>query len=240
MGLTCYVIKLKNHGGFGMPSKLFLIIAIVLIILIIRIKNIGIAFRSINTLIHELSHAIMAIFTGGSVSEIKLNDNASGSCTTKSKGKFKTFLVSSSGYISSALFSYLIFFSLGKRWNEYFFYFFLVISVIALIFWIRNAYGIIWALAFASINLGLILVPNATANYGNYILLVFGLMIAIDNFLACLTLLYISVSSPKKAGDATNIAKTTKIPAFFWSLIFLAITLFIGYKSYLLFLNIFK
>ena len=240
MVLICYVIKHKNHGGFGMPTKTFIIIAITFIILVIRIKNIGIAFRSINTLIHELSHAIMALLTGGKVTEIKLNDNASGSCTTKSKGKFKTFLVSSSGYISSALFSLLLFYSLNKEWNQYFFYFFMFISIVALIFWIRNAYGIIWTLAFASINFALILIPNAIHNYSNYILLIFGLLIAIDNLIACLTLLYISIITPKKAGDATNIAKTTKIPAFIWALLFLTITIYICYQSYLLFLPIFQ
>lgn len=240
MALICYAIKHKNHGGFGMPSKTFIIIAITIIILVIRINNIGIAFRSINTLIHELSHAIMAILTKGKVTEIKLNDNASGSCTTKSKGKFKTFLVSSAGYIFSALFSYLLFYSIGEEWNKYFFYFFLAISVISLIFWIRNAYGIIWTLAFASINFALILIPNAIHNYSNYILLIFGLLIAIDNLIACLTIVYISIITPKKAGDATNIAKTTKIPAFIWSLLFLAFSVFIIYKSYLLFLPIFQ
>ena len=223
-----------------MPTKTFIIIAITFIILVIRIKNIGIAFRSINTLIHELSHAIMALLTGGKVTEIKLNDNASRSCRTKSKGNFKTFLVSSSGYISSALFSLLLFYSLNKEWNQYFFYFFMFISIIALIFWIRNAYGIIWTLAFASINFALILIPNAIHNYSNYILLIFGLLIAIDNLIACLTLLYISIITPKKAGDATNIAKTTKIPAFFWALLFLTITIYICYQSYLLFLPIFQ
>ncbi|MCK9163444.1 MAG: M50 family metallopeptidase [Bacteroidales bacterium] len=222
-----------------MPSKTFVIIAIILIIMVIRIKNIGIAFRSINTLIHEISHAIMAILMGGSVTEIKLNDNASGSCTTKSKGKFKTFLVSSSGYIFSSLFSYLLFISLGKDWNQYFFYFFLSISVFALIFWIRNTYGIIWTLTFASINLSLILLPTTILNFSNHILLVFGLLIAIDNLLACLSLVYISVSTPKKAGDATNIAKTTKTPAFIWAILFLGFSTFIGYKSYLFFLSSF-
>lgn len=235
----CYHIRLRKHGGFGMPTKMFLFIAIVLIIMVIRIKGIGIAFRSINTLIHELSHAFMAIVTGGKVTEIKLNNNASGSCTTKSKGKLKTFLVSSAGYMSSALFSYLLFYSLGKDWNEYFFYFFLTISIFALIFWIRNTYGIIWTLVFASINLSLILLPNTILSFSNHILLVFGLLIAIDNLLACFTLLYLSITSPKKSGDATNIAKITKIPAFFWAILFLAFSLYIAYKSYQLFLPLF-
>ncbi len=239
MALICYAIKQKKHGGFGMPSKIFIILSIVLILLVIRIKNIGVAFRSINTLIHELSHAFMAIITGGGVSEIKLNDNASGSCTTKTKGGFRTLLVSSSGYIFSALFSYLLFYSLGKSWNQYLFYFFIAISVIALILWIRNLYGILWTLIFASLNLAIILIPTAIPQYSNHILLVIGLIISIDNFLATLTLTHISITEPKKAGDAANIAKSTKIPAVFWALIFLAFSIYTGYKSYLIFLPYF-
>lgn len=234
MDMICYLIRQRKHGGYGMPTKTFLFIAIILIIILIRTKNVGIAFRSINTLIHEISHAIMALITGGEVKEIKLNDNATGSCKTKSRGKLKTFLVSSAGYISSALFSYLLFISLGKSWNHYFFYFFLSISIFALVFWIRNTYGIIWTLAFASINLGLIILPNTIQIYSNHVLLVFGLLIGIDNILACITLVYISITNPKKAGDASNLAKTTKIPALIWALIFLGFSLFILYKSYLL------
>lgn len=240
MALICFAIKQNNRGVFGMPDKIFIIVSLILIFLVIRIKNIGVAFRSINTLIHELSHAFMALLTGGHVSEIKLNDNASGSCTTKSKGKFNVFLVSSAGYIFSALFSYLLFYSLGKSWNYYFFYFFLGISIIALIFWIRNLYGILWTLTFASINIALILIPNSINNFSNHVLMVFGFIIAIDNFLATLWLCYISITQSKKAGDATNIAKTTKIPAIFWALIFLSISILIGYKSYIIFLPLFK
>ena len=70
--------------------------------------------------------------------------------------------------------------------------------------------------------------------------MVFGFIIAIDNFLATLWLCYISITQSKKAGDAANIAKTTKIPAIFWALIFLSISILIGYKSYIIFLPLFR
>lgn len=239
MALICFAIKQKRRGGFGMPDKIFIIVSLVVIILTIRIKNIGTGLRSINTLIHELSHAFMAIVTGGQVTEIKLNENASGSCTTKSNSGFKGFLVSFAGYTFSALFSYLLFFSIGKSWSYYFFYIFTAASALAIIFWIRNLYGIIWTLIFISLNLAIILIPFAMPKYTNHIIFVLGAIIAIDNFLATTSLLTRAFKEPKKAGDATNLAKATRIPAIFWALLFLAVSVFVGYKSYLIFLPYF-
>lgn len=240
MVLICFVIRPKKHGGFGMPSKIFLYIVIALIIIISRFETIGVVFRSLNTLIHELGHAIIAIILGGKVGKIKLNDNASGSCSTSSKGSFKSFLIASAGYLFCAIFSYFIFYSIGKTWNQYIFWAFLIISCISLIFWIRNTYGIIWTIAFASINFGLILIPNAIINYSNYILLILGLLIGLENIFGCLILLKISIFDSKKAGDATNMAKLTKIPAFVWASGFLAFSIWMSYISFKEFYPLFQ
>jgi len=41
----------------------------------------------------------------------------------------------------------------------------------------------------------------------------------------------LSFRQPKKAGDATNLQKFTKIPAFIWATLLLAFTLFISWLS---------
>ncbi|MDR0971788.1 MAG: M50 family metallopeptidase [Bacteroidales bacterium] len=215
-----------------MPNNIYTIIIIALVILIIRTRKLGIVFRSINTLIHEFSHAIIAILTGGSVLNIKLNENASGECVSKSKTKTKQFFVSLAGYPLSALFSYFLFYSIGKGWQEYIFYFFIVISIVTLIFWIRNTYGTIWILCFLVLNLCIVFIPSFINIIGNYVLILFGVIIAIDNLLGCFTLLYISITNHKKAGDATNLRKLTHIPAFFWALFFTLFSLYLIYLSY--------
>ena len=60
-------------------SKWFIILVPVIVVSIIRLKPIDIVFRSLNTLIHELSHAIIALVLGEKVKQIKINEDFSGS-----------------------------------------------------------------------------------------------------------------------------------------------------------------
>ena len=213
-------------------SKTFFIIVLIIIIIFLRLEKIGVVLRSLNTLIHELSHGFVALILGGRVGKILLNDNASGSCSTTVKGSFKSFLISISGYTLSALFSYSLFLLIDKSFSKYVFYFLLAISIISLIFWIRNNYGIIWTIVFIGINFSIIMIPKFLNSYSNYILLIYGLIICIENLFNTAILIKIAILSPKKAGDATNIAKITKIPSLIWAIGFLSFSLYIAYLSY--------
>jgi preprotein translocase subunit SecG len=44
-------------------------------------------------------------------------------------------------------------------------------------------------------------------------------------------LLVLSIKQPKKAGDASNLQKITKIPAAVWAILLLVFTLFISWLS---------
>lgn len=221
-------------------TKSFLIIIFILILVLSRLEKIGVVLRSLNTLIHELGHGIIALILGGKLGKITLNSNSSGSCSTTSKGSFKTFLVSISGYTSSALFSYFLFFSINKPWNHYIFSFLLIISIISIIFWIRNTYGIIWTIAFIAINFSLIMIPNLINNIGNQFLLIYGLIIGLDNLFSTFLLLKISIYEPKNSGDAKNLSKITNIPSFIWAIGFLCFSLWIAYLSFMEFYPVFK
>src|SRR5688572_11763556 len=66
--------------------------------LICRIPKIGVYFRCINTLIHEVGHALFSILTSGSVERIDLFADTSGAAYTKSKNIFGKLLVPLAGY----------------------------------------------------------------------------------------------------------------------------------------------
>ncbi|HPT04352.1 MAG TPA: hypothetical protein PLG86_04375, partial [Bacteroidales bacterium] len=51
-------------------------------------------------------------------------------------------------------------------------------------------------------------------------------------------LFIISIAKPQNAGDAKNLKTFTGIPAVFWSLLFMVLALWVGYKSIALFFNI--
>ncbi len=205
-----------------------------------RLGRFGLIIRSLNTFVHEIGHALMAIILGGSVESISLNQNLSGVCKTKSKGRLRASLVALSGYTFSALFSYWLIVFHDSRWAKLFVYFFIIMSIILLIFWIKNKYGIIWTLSFLAINLALVLVPELMPRFGGMIMLGFGIIIGLENLGSTLALIRLSIISPKKAGDASNLSKNTRIPAFVWSLVFFGFSLWFSYLSFRVILAFFE
>ena len=213
-------------------SKWFIILVPVIVVSIIRLKPIDIVFRSLNTLIHELSHAIIALVLGEKVKQIKINEDFSGSCLTKSKSKFKAFLVSLSGYCLCALLSFLMIKYMNSSFNKYIFYSLIILCMIALIMYIRNSFGIIWTVGFLCLNLIIVLVPMAKNIYP-HIIYIYANIIMIENFFSTLTLLHINILSSKKSGDSYNLQKSTHIPAMFWTIFFIVFSAFMIYKSYI-------
>lgn len=63
-------------------------------------------FELIATILHELGHALSAVFTGGSVSELQVNLDGSGHCV--SSGGWRP-LVLSGGYLGSIVFGNVLF-----------------------------------------------------------------------------------------------------------------------------------
>jgi hypothetical protein len=217
-------------------NRWFLILVPVIVVSIIRLKPIDLFLRSLNTLIHEFSHAFVALCLGEKVKEIKLNDDFSGSCTTKSKSKFKAFLVSLSGYTMCAIVSYLLIRFMNNEYNKYVFYLLIFLCIFSLIMYIRNTFGILWVVGFLAINLIIVFVPYFSKIFPQ-IIYVYANIIMIENFLSTLTLLHLNILSSKKAGDSYNLQKATHLPALFYTLFFVAISCFFIYKSFIIIFN---
>ena len=81
-----------------MEEKWLLLIFVVVALILPRIPVVGKFFNIINTALHELGHALMALLTGGEVRKIELFNDTSGTTTTVSKNKFASVLVSLAGY----------------------------------------------------------------------------------------------------------------------------------------------
>jgi hypothetical protein len=186
-------------------------------LIIIRMPLIGRYFRTVNTLLHESGHAIAAILTSGEVMNIELSSDTSGSAYTRSGSKFKAMFVSFAGYPAAALFSgILIAFAVSGKPISVFFIL-LSISLLNLALFVRNFYGIVWLLTFSGLVLLIYWLENDKLNY------VFSLSVSLislsESLVSTVIILYLSLIHPRKAGDATNLAKTSKIPAAIWGIL---------------------
>lgn len=204
----------------------YLLLAIAM--LLTRIPLIGKYFRSVNTMIHESGHAFTTLLLSGEVIAVNLFSDTSGNTITKAKNKFAQFLIAISGYPSSALCGLLFLFLLSKGYNLQILFVLVSLALLLMVFSIRNTYGLFWAGTFTLINLLLIYFNNP--NWIYIAAAFYSLIIATDSVFSSFILLVISIKTPKKAGDASNLEKFTKVPAIVWAVLLLAFT---GYLAYL-------
>jgi hypothetical protein len=183
-----------------------------------RIPVIGKWFNIINTAIHELGHALMALIIEGNVKKIELFNDASGTTVTSTKTKFGGFLVAFIGYPFSSLISFFIFYLLTVGYEKGFLIGISILFFFMLLLWVRNIYGAIWILIFCTVNGYLIYLNNA--QYIHVAALLYAVFIAVDAVFSALTILYLSIKQKDKAGDATLLKKITGVPAVIWGLLF--------------------
>ncbi len=205
---------------------------------IIRTPYIGKYFRVFNTLIHENAHALMALFLNGSLKKMELFNDLSGSATTATKSKFASILVSLVGYPASSFFALLMLFLIQKQYYVELLLGIIILSTFSLIFFVRNKFGILWLLLFISLT-GFIYYLHLDS-LTLLFLLFLSFIVLCESSISAVELFVICIKDASKAGDATNLKKTTHIPAIFWSLFFLfsaGYALFLCVTNYFPYLN---
>ena len=210
------------------PQILFYILLITALLLT-RIPVLGRYFRSVNTLVHEAGHVFVTLLLSGEVIAVNLFADTSGTTVTKAKGKFSQALIALAGYPISALTGLLCLYLLNKGYDLYILFILTSIALIITILSLRNIYGLFWAGTFVVLNLLLIYFNNKTLIHAFAVF--YSVIIYTDAIISSVVLFVLSIKQPKKAGDATNLHKVTKIPAAIWSILLLVFTLFISWLS---------
>jgi len=210
-------------------QSLVFYILLITALLLTHIPVLGKYFRSVNTLVHEAGHAFTTLILSGEVISVNLFADTSGTTVTKAKGKFPQAVIALAGYPVSALTGWLLLFLLHKGLTLYILFILTSIALIITILSLRNAYGLFWAGTFIVLNLLLIYYNNRG------LILVFSTFYAViiftDAVISSVVLFVLSIRQPRKAGDASNLQKITKIPAVAWSILLLVFTLFISWLS---------
>jgi len=109
-------------------------------------------FEIITTFLHEISHAFGFLLTGGSVIEMNVHPDSSGSLPGYGGSKFFIF---SSGYIGSCMFGAMIYLAAAKSdWDRWILAFFGVAILGLTIFFNGNEFALIAGVITAVISLG--------------------------------------------------------------------------------------
>lgn len=221
--MTEFIDRILNNST--MVFYLLLVIAL----LLTRIPIAGKYFRCLNTMLHEAGHAFITLLVSGEVIAVNLFADTSGTTVTKAKNRFLQILIAAAGYPASAITGFIFLFLLSKGYNLSILFVLASIALLLMVLSIRNGYGLFWAGTFSLINLLLIYFNSQQWIYMGAAF--FSLIILTDSVLSVVTLFVLSIKTPNKAGDATNLQKFTSIPAVIWSLLFLAFSGLVAYLA---------
>jgi hypothetical protein len=213
---------------FNNPTILFYITLLACLV-VMYIPYIGKYIRVLETIIHEAGHVLMAAIVGVKISKINLFSDTSGETHIAGAGKFKTVLIALVGYPFSSAVAYLSFWAINNSYHYIFVGTLCAITLFFLLFYIRNKFGIFWAITFIAANAYLlymhkIKIITILAN-------IYADILFLSSLFSCLILVYLAFKSPNKSGDAALIKKSVHIPAQLTALLFLVVCSWITFVT---------
>ncbi len=105
-------------------------------------------FKIFVVLLHELSHGLAAVLTGGSIVSIELNADQGGVCATRGGWGFA---VLSAGYLGSMLWGGIILLTAARtKWDKVLSIFIGLVVLFVTIFYIRSGFGFLFGLLFGA------------------------------------------------------------------------------------------
>ncbi len=171
------------------------------------------------TFLHELGHSIFAVLTGGSVYEVMIQPNGAGYAVTA--GGYAP-LVLMGGYIGSALFgNLLLHIGLKKpKYAVFSMYVMVFVFVASAVIWYSSIFTSLLLILFSAVAIWVSKKSKAT----------------IANFLIVTgTASIVFIFNDYNVGPSSDIAKFSKIipvlPQYIWSILWLAIVIYITWKN---------
>ncbi|MFC5472235.1 M50 family metallopeptidase [Cohnella suwonensis] len=189
-------------------------------------------FRNVDTLVHELSHALVTLLLSGDVRFIHLYADQSGVTLSAYSSTWKGVPISLAGYIGSALFALLLFYLHSKRKEKAGLIAIAVVAVLGLAFFVRNAYGMWWCGGFAAATFVVYRLSKPGLIKGYYFLIAF--ICLVESVVSSIIVLSAALRG-SSAGDASNLSQASHVPALFWALLFTVFSLWCAKGSIALF-----
>lgn len=202
-------------------------------IALVYIPFIGKYVRLISTMIHEGGHVLMGLLLGERIVKVNLFSDASGEANVTVSNKFKKLLIAIVGYPSTALMAFFSFWLISEDYHYYYVIGITALFFIFLLLYIRNLFGVFWALSFVIANALLLYYQQLT--FIHILAQVYACIIFVESIFSCFILLYISFVSPKTQTDATNISDVIYLPKQLVAVLITAFNLYFAYLSVMYF-----
>ncbi|GAA3403297.1 M50 family metallopeptidase [Paenibacillus hodogayensis] len=180
-------------------------------------------FRNVDTMVHELGHAVVTLLLSGKVLYIQLYANHSGVTYSYIERGWKTIPLGLSGYMTASLFALFLFRMYAQSKLIVGYAAMTLLALVSLIFFVNNGFGVMWLIGFIVVN-GIAMFVKIPFIHKYYYLLVAFICLE-ESVMGPITLGVMSITNPGQAGDAAGLARSTWIPAIVWSLLFLVVAL---------------
>ncbi|MGG6310393.1 M50 family metallopeptidase [Paenibacillus macerans] len=179
-------------------------------------------FRMLDTMVHELGHAVATLLMSGRVLRIELNPDHSGVTYSVLTSGWSQLAVSLAGYVTASLFAMALFYGYSRQKQAAGLAVISGLALASILLFVRSGYGLGWLIAFIVVNALFLLIGGRIRNF-YYLLLAF--LCLEESVMGPATLLLRALTHPSQAGDAANLAQLTGVPAMVWALLFLVISM---------------
>jgi hypothetical protein len=171
-------------------------------------------------LLHEMSHGIVTLCSGGTIKEIEISYEIGGSCISAGGNKM---LIAISGYWGSLLFGSLMYLSaLDDKVCKFTCCFFAFLLVITSLIFIRSLFGVLFSIGFSVILVLITMLPYSF--FRKCVIEVLGM-------LSCFYILFDIkedlLTTDYRNTDAMTLEKLTAIPSLLWGVIILILSLIV-------------
>lgn len=177
-------------------------------------------FRVFGTFVHEISHGLAAIATGGTFHRFVVNPDLSG--IAWSAGGW-TWIITSAGYIGSAVFGGVLVLLMAWRMKASTILFWVGISLgLLCLLFVRNIFGIASGLVLATALITA--ARRLPVHWASGLLLVLAVQLMLGGIESLFGLVQLSAGS-QAVTDATIMAQSTGVPALVWAMVWTTVSL---------------
>ncbi len=216
----------KTHFVQGWRHREVLVVLALGIVSVIlwRLPMFGLLFypfRLFNTFVHELSHGLAAIATGGAFRRFVVNPDLTG--TAWSAGGMQ-WIVTSAGYLGSAVFGGLLTILSSRNFStrKVLLGMGIILGLLCLMF-VRNAFGIVAGLAVAGVMC--LAGQRLSRWWADGLLLLLAVQMMLNSIDSLFDLTTLATAAPNVLTDAQIMARTTGVPAVIWAALWSVVAL---------------